>query len=209
MTMPIRVMVVDDHAIVREGIAAVIAGEPDLALAGAVGGGRLALERYDVEKPDVVLLDLRMKDMDGLATLSTLLAHHPRARVLMLSSHAGDEAIHRSLAMGAVGYILKTSPVEELLVAIRAARAGRVVPGAEVANQLAKRVFSEPLSDREVEVLREIASGASNKEVGTILGIAEGTVKNHVNNILTKLDAVDRTQAVTIAARRGIIDLGA
>lgn len=208
MSRPIRLMIVDDHAIVREGFAAIVSTEPDLALAGSVGSGREALLAFERERPDVVLLDVRMPEMDGLATLDALRARHPRARVLMLSSHAADEAIHRALTRGAVGYVLKGMPVPDIVAAIRAARDGRVAPAPAVALQLANRAFYEELSDREVEVLERIAHGASNKEIGTELGISESTVKNHVNRILAKLHAADRTQAVTLAVQRGIIDLG-
>lgn len=207
MNSKIRVMLVDDHAMVREGLAAVIAGEPDMVIAGSVGSGRAALDRFEHEKPDVVLLDVRMPEMDGLATLVALRQAFPRARVIMLSSSTGDEAIHRALSSGALGYVLKSSPAETLLNAIRTAREGRVTPDNAVAQQLAKRVFFQDLSDREIEVLRQLALGARNKEISVKLSIAEGTVKNHVNNILEKLGVTDRTQAVTVAAQRGIIDL--
>lgn len=208
VTAKLRVMIADDHALVREGLAAVIANEPDLTMAASVSNGRDCIEHYDREKPDVVLLDLRMADLDGLETLTELLRRHPDARVIMLSSHAGDEAIYRCITAGAAGYVLKTSPIGELLAAIRTSVEARVPPGNEVAQQLANRAFYQDLSQREIEVLRCIARGAGNKEIGVELGIAEGTVKNHVNNILGKLGAADRTHAVAIAARRGMIDLG-
>ena len=203
-----RVMIIDDHDIVREGIAAVIGTEPDLILAGSFGSGLAAVEQVEALAPDVVLLDLRMPDVDGIATLTLLKERRPSLRILMLSSHAGDEAIHRAFAAGAAGYVLKTMSVTDILAAVRAARAGRVAPHPIVAGQLAQRVFFEPISAREQEVLRRVAQGEGNKEIAGHLGISESTVKNHINHIMAKLHAADRTQAVTIAVQRGILDLG-
>lgn len=208
MTAPaIRVMIVDDHAVVREGLAAVIGMQPDLAVVASVASGREALERYEPERPDVVILDLRMPELDGVGTLRLLLERHPRARVLMLSSQEGDEAIYRALKQGAVGYVFKSLPAAELLAAIRRASTGRVPLAGEVASRLGDRVAQEPLSEREIEVLRLVARGQGNKEIADALGISASTVKNHLNNIMLKLDAGDRTHAVTIALQRGIIEL--
>lgn len=208
MTTPIRVMIVDDHGIVREGLAALIKTDPGLLLVASLDSGQQALEEYDQHAPDVVLLDLRMPTLDGIGTLERLKKHHPGARVLMLSSHAGDDAIAKALAAGALGYVLKTMSVTDILASIHAARRGRVAPHPTVAGRLAQRVFFEQLSDREVEVLTRVAQGESNKEIASVLGISESTVKNHINHIMSKLNASDRTQAVTIAVQRGILDLG-
>ncbi len=205
MNSPIRVMIVDDHEVVRDGLAAVLAGEPDLLLVASASSGVEALKMFTAQRPDVVLLDMVMPDMGGLETLSNLLTLDPRARVLVLSSQTGDASIYKSISAGAVGYVLKSSPIEELLSAIRSARHGSVRPGPAVAEQLAKRVFFEELSEREVQVLERIAEGLSNKEVAVALGISAGTVKVHVAHILTKLRAADRTQAVSIAINRGIV----
>lgn len=208
MTNAIRVMIVDDHGIVREGLAAVIRTDPELTLVASLESGQEALDQYEQHAPDVVLLDLRMPTMDGLTTLERLKRRHPSSRVLMLSSHAGDDAIAKALAAGALGYVLKTMSVTDILASIHAAKRGRVAPHPTVAGQLAQRVFFEQLSDREVEVLHRVAQGESNKEIAHNLGISESTVKNHINHIMSKLSASDRTQAVTIAVQRGIIDLG-
>lgn len=208
MNAPIRVMIVDDHELVRDGLAAVLAGQPDLLLVASAASGAEALSAYCTAQPDVVLLDVLMPGIGGLGTLSNLLTAHPRARVVMLSSHQGDQVIFRSLSMGAVGYVLKGAPIEELLAAIRSALKGNVQPSETVAEQIAKRVCLPELSEREIQVLERVAQGLSNKEIATHLSLASGTVKVHVTHILLKLGAADRTQAVTIAMQRGIIALG-
>ncbi len=200
-------MIVDDHAVVREGLAAVIGGQRDMQVVASVGSGAEALLLCDQVKPDLVLLDVRMAGMDGLETLTALLERFPRLRVLMLSSQVGDETIFRALKGGAVGYVLKTQPSADLLEAIRRAHQGRAPLAPEVNARLAERVAYSPLSEREIEVLGRIAHGESNKEIAQTLAISESTVKNHVNSILTKLSASDRTQAVTLALQRGIIEL--
>lgn len=207
MNNPIRVMIVDDHELVRDGLAAVLAGQPDLQLVASAASGAEALSAYANVQPDVVLLDVLMPDIGGLGTLSNLLTAHPRARVVMLSSHQGDHAIYKSLCMGAVGYVLKGAPIEDLLAAIRRSVKGNVQPSDAVAEQLAKRAFLPDLSEREVKVLEQVAQGFSNKEIAEHLGVSAGTVKVHVTHILAKLDAADRTQAVTIALQRGIVAL--
>ncbi len=201
-------MIVDDHAVVREGLASLLRTEPDLDFVGWAANCADALAKYEEVRPDVVLLDVMMPGIGGVATLEALLHKHPRARVLMLSSHLGDDTIHRCLRLGAVGYLLKTAEVDEIIRALRLARTERVAPSAQVAEQLAGRSFFEPLSPRELEVLRHVAQGASNKEVAAQLGLSESTIKNHVNTILHKLCVTDRTEAVTLASRRGLIDLG-
>lgn len=207
MNAPIRVMVVDDHELVRDGLAAVLAGQPDLLLVACAASGAEALSAYSAAQPDVVLLDVLMPGMGGLGTLSNLLTAHPRARVVMLSSHQGDQAIFKSLSMGAVGYVLKGAPIEELLAAVRASLKGNVQPSETVAGQLARRVSLPELSEREIQVLERVAQGLSNKEIAAQLGLSAGTVKAHVTHILSKLQAADRTQAVTIAMQRGIVAL--
>jgi DNA-binding NarL/FixJ family response regulator len=203
----LRIMIVDDHAVVREGLEAVIARQPDMAVVASLGSGQEAVDALAQAAPDVVLLDLRMPELDGLAVLEALRARQPQLKVLMLSGQTGDEAIFRALSRGAAGYVSKAAPSAELLEAIRQAKHGRVRPSADVAERLAERSLREPLSDREIEVLRHAAEGESNKEIGVALGLAENTVKNHIKSIMLKLDAADRTEAVTLALRRGIIDL--
>jgi DNA-binding NarL/FixJ family response regulator len=204
---PLRVMIVDDHAVVREGLDAVLGKHDDLKIVASVGNGQEALSRAEEMKPDVVLLDLRMPDMDGLAVLQELQKRHPEIRVVMLSAQGGDEAIYRALSLGAAGYLLKSARGAELAEGVRQAYRGRLKPSAEVAERLAERVYYEPLSERELQVLRHAAGGASNKEIAAELGVAENTVKNHVKSILAKLQAKDRTEAVTVALRRGVISL--
>lgn len=203
----IRVLLVDDHDLVREAIASLLSGEPGIIVVGSVSTGKQALIDCVSSKPDVVLLDMRMPDMDGLATLVALKDLDRGVSVLILSSHIGDESIFRALTAGAAGYISKNAQPDELMGAIRKARIGRVMPQAEVAASLAERAFGETLTPREVSVLERIAQGQSNKRVAEGLGISEGTVKNHVTKLIEKLGASDRTHAVTIAVQRGFIHL--
>jgi len=203
----IRVLIVDDHELVREGIAAVLVTQPDIDVVGSAPDGATALEMCAEHEPDVVLLDLRMEGMDGLQVLARLRERAPDVRVLMLSSHDGDEAIYRALKAGAAGYVLKKQPSAELVAAIRGARTGKVPLAPEVSSRLTARMSLPTLSEREIEVLTHVARGESNKEIAGSLAISASTVKNHVDSILTKLDASDRTEAVTIALQRGIITL--
>lgn len=206
-TRPIRLMLVDDHGVVREGLEAVVARQSDMEVVASVGSGEEALPALPSVLPDVVLLDMRMPDKDGLETLQEIKAAAPRVKVLVLSGHAGDELIFRAINAGAAGYLLKRSHSSEIVNAVRHAMLGRVPPSPEVAQALAERVYGEALSEREVEVVRLAAEGAANKEIGDQLGITENTVKNHFKSIMSKLSASDRTEAVTKALRRGIISL--
>lgn len=208
MTLPpIRVLLVDDHHLVREAINLLLSNEPGIVVVGSVASGREALVLCAEAKPDVVLLDMRMPDMDGLATLLELKKLNRGLAVLILSSHKGDESIYRALSAGAAGYLSKSAQADELVDAIRRARHGRVFPQADVASRLAEREFVGALTGREVEVLERVAQGQSNKRVAESLGLSEGTVKNHVNRIMEKLGAKDRTHAVTLALQRGFIHL--
>jgi DNA-binding NarL/FixJ family response regulator len=199
---------VDDHEIVREGLESLLALEPDLDVVGSVSSGPEALAVCEGENaPHVVLLDLRMPGMDGFEVLARLREKHPDVRVLVLSSQDGDEAIFRALEAGAAGYLLKKTKRAELADAIRKAMKGSIKPTGEVARRLAERERSSPLSPREVEILSHVARGARNKDIGATLGISESTVKNHMNTILIKLGADDRTEAVTLGLQRGIIDI--
>jgi DNA-binding NarL/FixJ family response regulator len=204
---PIRIVCVDDHPIVREGLASIFALQPDMELAGTAESGARALEVFRDVRPDVVLVDLRLPDMSGHELTRKLLALEPKVRIIILTSFEGDADIERALAAGAYGYVVKGIVREELLSAIRAVHAGkRHLPGT-LAGKLAAHLASEKLTPREMQVLEKMAEGKRNKEIGALLNIAEDTVKMHVKNILEKLEVNDRTEAVTVALRRGILHL--
>ena len=201
----IRVGIVDDHPVVRDGLAAILSLQPDLKVVGEAATGREACALFDRQRPDVLLLDLKMPGMDGLEVVQTLCAAHPEARIVILTTYGGDEDIFRSLKAGAKGYLLKDAPRQQILEAIRAVHAGqRYLPAAIVAK-VAEHALQPELTGREREVLHRMAGGESNKEIGLALSIGEGTVKTHVKAILAKLDAVSRTEAVMIAAERGLV----
>ena len=205
--MTIRVLVVDDHAVVRAGIAAMIANEADVDVVAEAADGAEAVAQYAAHRPDVVLMDLRMPRMDGAAAIGAILAADRTARVVALTMYEGDADIHRALSAGACGYLLKDVPSSELVAALRtAARGGRVIPAA-VAGRLAEFTPRADLTAREVEVLRLVAKGLRNREVARVIGRTEGTVKAHLKNIHEKLGVDDRTEAVTLALQRGIIHL--
>ena len=206
-TGKIRVLCVDDHPIVREGIAAIINLQPDMVLAGAAATGGEALERFFELRPDVALVDLRLPDMSGFDLIKKIKDKSPNARIIVLSSHEGDVDIQRALEAGAQGYVAKGIVRGELLEIIRSVHAGKRRLPAAVAQRLAEHMADEPISPRELEVLSLMAAGKRNKEIASELSIAEDTVKMHVRNILSKLQVNDRTEAVTVALRRGIIHL--
>jgi len=203
----IRVLCVDDHPVVRDGIAAIINLQPDMALVGAAATGGEALERFFALSPDVALLDLQLPDMSGFDVIRKIKDKSPNARIIVLSSHEGDVDIQRALEAGAQGYVAKGIVREELLETIRSVHAGKRRLPAAVAQKLAEHMTDETISSRELEVLSLMAGGRRNKEIASELSIAEDTVKMHVRNILSKLQVNDRTEAVTIAIRRGIIHL--
>jgi two-component system NarL family response regulator len=204
---PIRILIADDHAVVREGLAAMIARRADMQVAAEAEDGRRAVELARQLKPDVILLDLRMPEMGGVEAITHIRAERPEARIIVLTTYDGDEDIYRALQAGAKAYLLKDMPRDELLDAIRVVHAGHKRIPSEVAAKLAERLTAKALTPRELEVLKLIVAGRSNKEIGAGLGIAEGTVKIHVNNLLGKLGVADRTQAVTEALKRGIVHL--
>ena len=206
-TAKIRVLCVDDHPIVREGIAAIIGLQPDMTMAGTAATGREAIERFVELRPDVSLVDLRLPDMSGFDVIRAIKDKSPNARIVVLSSHEGDVDIQRALEAGAQGYVAKGIVRDELLDIIRGVHAGERRLPAAVAQKLAEHMADEPISPRELEVLSLMAGGKRNKEIAGDLSIAEDTVKMHVRNILSKLQVSDRTEAVTIALRRGIIHL--
>ena len=203
----IRIIVIDDQAVVRQGFVSLINTVPDMAVIAEGINGQQALELYRRHAPDVVLMDLRMPVMGGVDAIKALRREFPAARVIVLTTFDGDEDIYRSLQAGAQGYLLKDMFFEELEEAIRTVHAGgRRIPGV-VAERLAGRMTGSDLTARELEVLEQIVKGKSNKEIASALGISEATVKSHVNNVLSKLDAADRTQAATKALQRGIVHL--
>jgi len=203
----IKVLCVDDHPVVRDGIAAIINLQADMLLAGAAGTGAEALQQFFALRPDVALVDLQLPDMSGFDLIKKIRDKSPNARIIVLSSYEGDVDIQRALEAGAQGYVVKGLVREELLESIRTVHAGKRRLPASVAQNLAAHVADEPISSRELEVLSLMAAGKRNKEIASDLSIAEDTVKMHVRNILSKLQVNDRTEAVTIALRRGIIHL--
>ena len=205
--MTIRVLAADDHAVVRAGIVAMIANEPDIAVVAEAGDGAEAIALYHEHIPDVVLMDLRMPNLDGVSAITAIRAANPDARVVALTTYDGDADIYRALSAGACAYLVKDVLVGELVRAIRSAAAGkRVIPPA-VASRLAEFTPRIDLTEREVEVLGLVAKGLRNKEISRVLGRTEGTVKVHLKNILQKLGVTDRTEAVTLALQRGILHL--
>lgn len=203
----IRILVVDDHAMLREGIVALLASERDILIVGEASNGVEAIDRYDELQPDVMLLDMQMPVLDGEATIRTVRERHPKAKIVVLTTYAGDVQASRALKAGASGYLLKSSLRHELLDAIREVHAGRKRVLPEIAQEIALHAGEEPLSERELEVLRCVAVGSANKEIARTLSIAEDTVKTHLRSIFFKLDVKDRTEAVVQAARRRIIEL--
>lgn len=204
---PIRVLIADDHFVVRMGLTAVITTQPDMVVVAEAANGRQALEFFRHHRPDVTLMDLRMPEMDGLEAITAIRKEFPDSRFIVLTTYDGDEDIYRALQAGARSYLLKDMLQDGLVEAIRAVHAGQRRIPAEVAGRLAERMDRTELTSRETEVLRLIVEGKSNKEIAARLKIAEGTVKIHINNILSKLGVTDRTQAATFALQRGIIHL--
>lgn len=203
----IRVLTVDDHPMLREGIAAVVRPRSDMTLIGEAEDGAQAIEAYRELRPDVTLMDLQMPNLNGVDAIIRIRAEFPTARIIVLTTYVGDVLALRALRAGAVGYLLKGTLRKELLDAIRTVHAGRRHIPAEIAQQIAQHAGEESLSEREIGVLKLVSLGHANKEIARLLSISEETVKGHMKSIFTKLDVNDRTQAVTLAAKRGIIDL--
>lgn len=207
MTTPIRVMVVDDHPLLREGLAAVLHAQPDMVLIGEAENGAAAIEGFRRWRPDVTLMDLQMPDMGGVAAITAIRAEFPDARIVVLTTYLGDVQAARALKAGAMAYLLKTSLRRDLLVTIRKVHRGIRHLQPEVADAIALGTMDEALSRREIDVLELAATGHSNKRIAHALDVSEETVKTHMKNILAKLRVADRTHAVAVAARRGILEL--
>jgi two-component system NarL family response regulator len=203
----IRVILADDHPVVRDGLAAIVNQQADMQVVAEAGDGEEAIALYEQHLPDVMVLDLRMPKRDGVSVVQNVLERHPKARMMIMTTFDGDEDIFRSLSQGAKGYLLKDAPRTEILSAIRAVSQDRPYTSSTVAAKALQRMAKPSLTQRELSVLQEIAQGRSNKDIARRLSITEGTAKTHVKSILTKLDAISRTEAVAVAHKRGLIHL--
>ena len=206
-TAAIRILIVDDHPLFLEGIATVVAHQADMQLVGRASTARQGIEAHRRTNPDVTLMDLRLPDLSGIAAVAAIRAEFPDARVIMLTTFEGDVEVQRALAAGVRAYILKSAPLDELVDVIRKVHAGRKHLPPQIAENLADHFNGDALSEREVEVLRRMAEGDRNRDIGECLSISEETVKVHIRHIMDKLGAKDRTQAVAIGLRRGVIHL--
>ena len=203
---PIRILSVDDHPLLRNGIAALVATQPDMCLVAEASNGREAIQQFRTHRPDITLMDLQMPEMNGLEALMAIRGEFPEARVIMLTTYSGDVQVMRSMQVGARAYLIKNLLDKELLGTIRAVHSGKKALSAEASYELAEHATDEALTPAEVEVLRLIAAGNANKQIAAQLSITEETVKGRVKNILAKLGANDRTHAAMIGVRRGIIE---
>jgi DNA-binding NarL/FixJ family response regulator len=203
----IRVFSVDDHPLLREGIAAIINNQPDMTMVAQSASGQDAIQQFKLHQPDVTLMDLRLPDMNGIDVMTGIRAEFPEARIIMLTTFEGDVEIKRALEAGARGYMLKSMPPKELVEVIRQVHAGKKRIPPQLAAELAEHMADEALTTREIEVLGQIAGGNRNRDIAEQLFISEETVKVHIKHIMEKLGASDRTQAVAIGIRRGIIQL--
>jgi two-component system NarL family response regulator len=203
----IRILIADDHSVVREGLVSLVKRKSDMTVVGEASNGREAVDLWREHRPDVTLLDLRMPELDGVGAINKIRELDENARIIVLTTFDGDEDIYRAIKAGAKGYLLKDSAREALMDCIRRVHAGETCIPPNLAAKLAERVSGEALSAREIEVLQRVAAGKSNKEIGAELFISEGTVKTHVKSIFSKLDVVSRTEAVATATRRGLIQL--
>ncbi len=206
MNEPIRVLLIEDHQVVRQGLAALLSATEDMEVVGSVGDGAEALDVFRKTRPDVTLIDLQMPKMGGVETIRRLRGEFPQARFIVLTTFDGDEDIYRALQAGARSYLLKGMPLEELLTTIRTVHSGKLVIPSPVAEKLAQRVSGQELTTRELEVLERIVAGRANKEISADLYISEATVKTHINSLLGKLGVADRTHAATVAIQRGLVN---
>ena len=207
MSEPIRILVVDDHIVVRQGLVALLNTVEDMKVVGEASDGQEAVETHRRLRPDVTLMDLRLPRLGGADAITLIRQEHPAARIIVLTTFDGDEDIFRALQAGAKGYLLKGTDADELMAAIRSVYAGKSRIPASVAEKLAERMGGPALTARELEVLKRIVAGRSNKEIAADLFISEATVKTHINSLLSKLGVSDRTQAATTALQRGIVHL--
>lgn len=203
----VRVILADDHPVVRDGLAAIVNRQPDMQVVAEAADGEEAARLYDQHQPDVMVLDLRMPKLDGVAVVQHVLEVHPGARLLIMTTYDGDEDIFQCLSQGAKGYLLKDAPRQEILSAIRAVSEDRPYASSSIAAKALQRMSKPSLTQRELGVLQLLAEGRSNKDIARRLSITEGTAKTHVKAILTKLDAISRTEAVAVAHKRGMIHL--
>jgi DNA-binding NarL/FixJ family response regulator len=205
-TSPIRILVVDDHPVVRQGVAGLVGGQPDMSIVGQASNGREAIKQFRTHHPDIVLMDLQMPEMNGLDALMAIRDEAPEARIIVLTTYTGDAQVLRAIKAGARGYLLKSALHKDLLDAIRAVHSGRKSLSPEASYELAEHAADDSLTPAEVRVLRLIAQGNANKEIADQLSVSEETVKGQVRNILSKLSAKDRTHAAMIGLKRGIIE---
>jgi DNA-binding NarL/FixJ family response regulator len=203
----ITVVIADDHSVVREGLVSLITRKADMSVVGEASNGREAVDLWKKHHPDITLLDLRMPELDGVGALKEIRGNDDKARIIVLTTFDGDEDIFRAIQAGAKGYLLKDVPRDALMDCIRRVHAGETCVPVHLAMKLADRVSGETLSEREIDVLKRMALGKSNKEIGSVLFISEGTVKSHVKSIFAKLNVISRTEAVANATRRGLIQL--
>jgi two-component system NarL family response regulator len=204
---PIRIMIVEDHFVVRVGLKAIVNRQPDMVTVAEIGNGKQAVEAFEQFQPDVTLMDLRIPGLNGIDAISAIVGKFPRARIIVLSTYGGDDHIFRAFRAGARAYFLKDVKGQELVKAIRAVHAGQRPLPPEIASRLAEGIPRTPLSSREMEILALIAKGRSNKAIAALLAISEGTVRVHASNLFAKLGCSDRAQAVSEAFRRGVIDI--
>jgi DNA-binding NarL/FixJ family response regulator len=204
---PIRILAVDDHPVFRQGIAGLIADQPGMILVGEASNGREAIQQFRVHRPDITLMDLQMPELNGVDAIIAIRSEFPQARIIVLTTYAGDVQVLRSLKAGAQGYLLKDLLYKELLETIRAVHAGKKAISPQASYEIAEHATDDPLTPAEIAVLRLIAAGNANKQIADQLSVTEETVKSRVKNILSKLGANDRTHAAMIGLKRGIIEL--
>lgn len=207
LNQPIRVLIADDHPVVRAGLTSMLGTQTELEIVGSAASGEEALAKLGQAKPDVLLLDLRMHGLSGVETLLAMKRTADETRVIILTSFETDEDIYRAVQAGAQGYLLKDTSLKEMVTAIRTVHAGKRYIPQDIAARLADRMMRTDLTPREVEILKLLSKGPTNKQIGHALGISENTVKNHVNSIIEKLEVSDRTEAVTTAIQRGLLSV--